>query len=108
MEKIVEVNNETYRVTTTGAGLWGFAKIERLLLVRASGVMANFLREHGRDPKIILSVAQIRDEEEASVVNALGWKFSRSRAWRQLWEHYNRRGIITLTKGQQKNWNKEA
>lgn len=95
MLKEATVNGKKYEVDTTptspnGPFRYPFAEIYGVSESPASGVVANVLRQLGKKPVTRVHTIVDDDEEKAIVVQALGWKFSQSKAWKNLWELYGR------------------
>lgn len=94
MLREVIVDDQKYEIDTTpvlpnGSFHYSLATIYGVLESPASGVIANFLRDLGKKP-VIKTRVEIDEAEKKKVVVALGWKYSRSNAWRNLWELYGR------------------
>ncbi len=80
-----------YEINTTPEGSrYRHATIEKFMLVDLGGVWSGVLQEMGRDPQTKIGV-KMKDGEERELVQRLGWEFSRSRAWQNLWEYYRTR-----------------
>ena len=91
MIKIVEVNGKKYEIDTTPrepSRSTIYAVISGITESPARGVVANFLRDIGREP-VTLTRHYLNDAEEQEVVLSLGWKFSRSNQWRELFNYYS-------------------
>ena len=94
MIKTVKVKDRKYEIDTTPQSSDGFryshAEIYKVNESPASGIIANFLREVGKGP-VNKTLTIIDDEEKKAIVLALGYKFSRSKAWRNTFNYYSRR-----------------
>lgn len=93
MLKDIKVNGQLYQINTTPIHKgfrYTFAKVSAISESPASGRLANFLRELGKEP-INRTELKVTLEEKQMVVLAAGYKFSRSRAWRNLYEYYARK-----------------
>ena len=77
--KTVTVNNQQYRIEMQRGRM--FAQISGLIYVTpvysALGIQAPIL-------------FKLEQDEIRAVVVALGWNFSKSKIWRNTWEHYAR------------------
>lgn len=93
MLREVKEGDYIYEINTTpeGMGRFGCATVEKFALVDLGGVLSGVLEELlGRKSRTRIGV-RMNDGEERELVHRLGWKFSRSRAWRNLWEYYRMR-----------------
>ena len=92
MVKDVIIDGRKYRVDTTpvspnGPFRYSFAEVYGVSESPATGVVANALRQMGREP-VTQILTGLSDKEQATIVQTLGYSFSRSKAWRNLWELY--------------------
>jgi len=88
----VVIDGQKYEVNTTPSscnGHYPFATVFGVRESPASGVIANVLRELGKKP-VTRVLVEVDRSEIQHIVKSLGWKFSRSRAWQNLWELYGR------------------
>ena len=90
MLKEVAVAGKTYEVDTTPVNTFGkpkmFAEVYGVVYTPVnSGVIAGFLAEIGKTPTIRIRL-DIEDQEKVGVIVALGWRFSTSRAWSNLYD----------------------
>ena len=86
MNKIVEHSDgKIYEVDTT-PDKKHFATVYELLPRKASGVIANFLQEYTGHEQYTYDRAILDDDALIEVVVDLGWRFSRSKAWRRLYD----------------------
>lgn len=83
------MNGATYRVDTTPVRRL-HAEVVGLLKSRSAGWVGDFLREATGKESFTYTERMISKDEERDVVYSLGWKFSTSRQWRELWEYYRR------------------
>lgn len=94
MIKTVEVNRKKYEIDTTPqtSDGWRYSYVDvcRVTESPASGVIANVLRELGKEP-VTKTLTIIGEQEKKEVVLALGHKFSRSKAWQNTFDYYSRR-----------------
>ena len=94
MIKTVEINNKKYEIDTTpqssNSFRYSYAKIYEVSERPASGRIATFLREFGKEP-VNKTLIIIEEDEKKAVVLALGRKFSKSKAWRNSFNYYSRR-----------------
>lgn len=93
MIKTVEVNGKKYEIDTipqTSEGWrYSYVDIYKVTESPASGIMANVLRELGKEP-VTKTLSIIDEEEKKEVVLALGYRFSRSKAWQNTFDYYSK------------------
>lgn len=92
MIKEVELLGKKFEIDTTPLSAGGFkllhAEISEVHESPASGMIAGFLREVGKEP-MTRTLIVVSPETEHKVVLALGYKFSRSKAWRNLYNYHS-------------------
>lgn len=94
MLKEAIVDGQKYEIDTIptspdGPFRYSYATIYGVLESPASGVLADVLRDLGKEP-VTRTLYEVSEAEKKEVVKALGWKFSRSNAWKNLWELHGR------------------
>lgn len=88
MNRLAEFDGKQYKIISEKDRV--FPIVTRLEPSRASGVIANTLRAMGKDPVMLVEYVVERGEEE-KVVLGLGWKFSRAKVWKNIFEYYYRK-----------------
>jgi hypothetical protein len=90
MEYIVKRNERVFLINTTPKDRI-FATVIELMPRKATGILANFLKEYsGQEQYTYDEIVIDADELPYIVTELLGWKFSRARAWKELcnWAHF--------------------
>ena len=85
MDKIVEHNEKIYQIDTTLEDRH-FATVYELLPRKASGIIADFLREYSGQEQYAYDRVILDDDALVRIVLELGRKFSHSCQWQRLWE----------------------
>lgn len=91
MLKVAEVNGKQYEIDTTPERLMGrsvHAKIVEFVERPATGPLAAAISEMSGKPAVTRHYYKVDETTEREVVQALGYKFSKSDAWRNLWEYW--------------------
>lgn len=89
MIREVEVNNRHYQIDTTPictSSRRPYPHIERFEEVPTSGVVVGALNDLLGRVTMTRIWFTVGWEEEIELAQTLGWDFSRSRAWKNLWE----------------------
>lgn len=91
MIRTAEVNGQQYEIDTTPDKVMGrsvHAKIVRFEDRPASGPLANAISELIGRPSLTRHYYKVEQAEEREVVQTLGYRFSKSTAWGNLWEYW--------------------
>ena len=92
MDIVIEHDGAIYEIHTTPQDRM-FATVEKLRPRRASGVIARFLEESTGETQYTYDAVVMEDGELIELVMELGHKFSRARAWKNLfdWAYFKTR-----------------
>jgi hypothetical protein len=91
MIKEIQVKDRKYQIDTTPEDRH-YAEVLAIKETEATGALMDVLSEVIGKPMVSRIYTTPSPEEEREVVLTAGWKFSKSKAWKDLFEyHYRRR-----------------